>query len=89
MGSGFWVIDKGYPLFVGDTLSHVEEASKVKTKTFKQFQLEQLIKDGTAIPASKLVQAKDLTLNAAKTLRGPLGMRNVNARLQQPHQKTS
>ena len=37
-------------------------AGKVKTQTFKQFQLERLIKDGTVIPASKLAEAKDLEL---------------------------
>jgi hypothetical protein len=37
-----------------DDLSSVEFAYKVKAQTFKQFQLEQLIKDGTVIPASKL-----------------------------------
>ena len=43
-----------------DNLSNVEFAGKVKTQTFKQFQLERLIKDGTVIPASKLAEAKDL-----------------------------
>ena len=35
---------------------------KLKTQTFKQFQLERLIKDGAVIPASKLAEAKDLEL---------------------------
>ena len=39
-------------------LSDVEFTGKIKTQTFKQFQLEQLIKDGTVIPASKLAEAK-------------------------------
>ena len=43
-------------------LSDVEYAGKIKTQTFKQFQLERLIKDGTVIPASKLVEAKELEL---------------------------
>ena len=43
-------------------LGDVEFAGKVKTQTFKQFQLERLIKDGTVIPASKLAEAKDLEL---------------------------
>ena len=43
-------------------LGDLEFAGKVKTQTFKQFQLEQLIKDGTIIPASKLAEAKDLEL---------------------------
>ena len=36
-----------------------EYSGKVKTQTFKQFQLERLIKDGTVIPASKLAEAKE------------------------------
>ena len=47
-------------------LGDVEYAAKVKTQTFKQFQLEQLIKDGTVIPASKLVEAKDLELQRSR-----------------------
>jgi len=42
--------------------SDAKFAGKVKTQTFKQFQLEQLIKDGTVIPASKLAEAKELEL---------------------------
>jgi len=37
-------------------LGDVEFAGKSMTQTFKQFQLEQLIKDGTVIPASKLAE---------------------------------
>lgn len=43
-------------------LGDVEFAGKIKTQTFKQFQLERLITDGTVIPASKLAEAKDLEL---------------------------
>jgi len=43
-------------------LGDVEFAGKVKTQTFKQFQLERLIKDGKVIPASKLAEAKHLEL---------------------------
>jgi len=39
-------------------LGDVQFAGKVKTQTFKQFQLERLIKDGTVIPASKLAEVK-------------------------------
>jgi hypothetical protein len=42
--------------------SDAKFAGKVKTQTFKQFQLERLIKDGTVIPASKLAEAKDLEI---------------------------
>jgi hypothetical protein len=55
-------------------LGDVEFAGKVKSQTFKQFQLEQLIKDGTVIPASKLAEAKDLEQLAKaiiKTLKNP------------------
>lgn len=51
-------------------LGDVEFTRKVKTQTFKQFQLEQLIKGGTAIPASKLAQAKDLMLQRSKNIEG-------------------
>jgi hypothetical protein len=47
-------------------LGDVEFAGKIKTQTFKQFQLEQLIKDGTVIPASKLAEAKDLELQRSR-----------------------
>jgi hypothetical protein len=33
-------------------------SGKIKSQTFKQFQLERLIKDGTVIPASTLAEAK-------------------------------
>jgi len=49
-----------------DDLSNVEFAGKIKTQTFKQFQLERLIKDGTVIPASKLAEAKDLELQRSR-----------------------
>jgi hypothetical protein len=47
-------------------LGDVQFAGKVKTQTFKQFQLEQLLKDGTVIPASKLAEAKDLELQRSR-----------------------
>jgi hypothetical protein len=43
-------------------LGDAEYAGKVKTQTFKQFQLERLIKDGTVIPASKLAEVKEKEL---------------------------
>jgi hypothetical protein len=43
-------------------LGDVEFAGKIKTQTFKQLQLERLIKDGTVIPASKLSETKELEL---------------------------
>jgi hypothetical protein len=47
-------------------LDDAEFAGKVKTQTFKQFQLERLIKDGTVIPASKLAESKELVLQRAR-----------------------
>ena len=47
-------------------LGDVEFAGGIKTQTFKQFQLEHLIKDGTVIPASKLAEAKDLQLQRVR-----------------------
>jgi hypothetical protein len=49
-----------------DDPSNIEFAGKVKTQTFKQFQLEQLIKDGTVIPASKLAEIKELELQRVR-----------------------
>jgi len=49
-----------------DDLGNVKFAGKVKTQTFKQFQLERLIKDGTVIPASKLDKAKKLKLQRSR-----------------------
>jgi hypothetical protein len=43
-------------------LDDVQFAGKVKTQTFKQFQLERLIKDGIVIPASNLAEAKEQEL---------------------------
>ena len=70
-------IKKGYPLslshcysedMINDSSdnSNVKYDGKVKTQTFKQFQLERLIKDGTVIPASKLAEAKDLELQRSR-----------------------
>jgi hypothetical protein len=39
-----------------DDIGNVEFAGK--TQTFKQFQLESLIREGTVMPASKSVEAK-------------------------------
>jgi len=41
-------------------LGEVEFVKKVKTQTFKQLQLERLIKSGTVIPSSKLAETKEL-----------------------------
>ncbi len=41
-------------------------AGKIKTQTFKQFQLERLIKEGKVIPASKLAEAKEQELQRVR-----------------------
>jgi hypothetical protein len=46
--------------------SDVTFSGKIKTQTFKQFQLERLIKDGKVIPASKLVEVKEQELQRAR-----------------------
>ena len=45
-----------------DGLGDVEFSGKIKTQTFKQFQLERLIKEGKVIPASKLAEVKEQEL---------------------------
>ena len=45
-----------------DDLGEVVYAGKLKSQTFKQLQLERLIKSGTVIPASKLAETKELGL---------------------------
>lgn len=47
-------------------LGNLEYAGKIKTQTFKQFQLERLIKDGTVIPASKLAESKEQKLQRVR-----------------------
>ena len=46
--------------------SDVHPAGKIKTQTFKQFQLERLIKEGKVMPASKLAEAKSLELQRVR-----------------------
>ena len=46
--------------------SNTQFAGKIKTQTFKQFQLERLIKDGKVIPASKLAEAKEQELQRVR-----------------------
>ena len=59
-------------------LGDVEFAGKIKTQTFKQFQLERLMKDGTIIPASRLAEAKDLELQRSRDFEASIKeMRNV------------
>ena len=47
-------------------LGNAEYAGTIKTQTFKQFQLERLIKGGTVIPASKLAEAKEQELQRVR-----------------------
>lgn len=48
--------------------SNANYSGKIKTQTFKQFQLGQFIKDGKVIQASKLAEAKELELYREKKL---------------------
>jgi len=50
--------------------SSAKFAGKVRTQTFKQFQLECLIKGGKIMPASKLVEAKELELQRLRDFEG-------------------
>lgn len=52
--------------FDSSSNSDAHFAGKVKTQTFKEFQLERLIKEGKVIPASKLAEAKDLELQRVR-----------------------
>ena len=72
-------------------LGDLEFAGKVKTQTFKQFQLERLIKDGTVIPASKLAEAKDLKLQRRRDFEASIEdeERNRRAATQAPKDKLS
>ena len=45
---------------------------KVKAQTFKQFQLERLIKEGKVIPASKLAAVKEEELQRAREFEASL-----------------
>lgn len=56
----------------GNDLGHIEFDVTIKTPTFKQLRLEQLIKDGTVIPASQLAEAKELALQRARDFEAAL-----------------
>ena len=49
-----------------DDLGEVAYVGKLKTQTFKQLQLEHLLKSGAVIPASKLAEAKELELQRVR-----------------------
>jgi len=49
-----------------DDLGEVVYAGKLKTQTFKQLQLERLLKSGNVIPASKLAETKILELQRVR-----------------------
>ena len=46
--------------------SDAHYSGKIKTQTFKQFQLERLIKEGKVIRASKLAEVKEQELKHAR-----------------------
>lgn len=62
--------------------STAKYSGKVKTQTFKQFQLECLIKDGMVIPASKLAEVKEQELQRAREF-------EVASEYQQRHNRTA
>ena len=49
-----------------DDLGEVAYVGKLKTQTFKQLQLERLLKSGAVIPASKLAETKELELKRVR-----------------------
>ena len=49
-----------------DGQGEVIYVGKLKTQTFKQLQLERLLKSGIVIPASTLAEAKDLELQRSR-----------------------
>jgi hypothetical protein len=49
-----------------DDLGDVVYVGKLKTQTFKQLQLERLLKSGAVIPASKLAETKELELQRVR-----------------------
>ena len=63
-----------------DDLGNVEFSGKVKIQTFKQFQLDRLIKEGKVIPASKLAAAKEIELQRARDFEVSMGDEERNRR---------
>lgn len=49
-----------------DDLGEVVYVGKLKTQTFKQLQLERLLKSGAVIPASKLAETKELEIQRVR-----------------------
>ena len=49
-----------------DKSGDVLYAGKIKTQTFKQLQLERLIKNGTVIPAAKLAETQAMELQRVR-----------------------
>ena len=47
-------------------LGEVAYVGKLKTQTFKQLQLERLLKSGAVIPASKLAETKELEIQRVR-----------------------
>jgi len=62
--------------------SNVKYSGKIKVQTFKQFQLERLIKDGKVIPASKMAESKEQALQRLREF-------ETAAEDQQRHNRTS
>jgi len=67
--------------------SDVEPACRIKTQTFKQFQLEKLIKEGKVMPASKLAEAKDAELKRIRDFESAVEDEERNRRVAPPPPK--
>jgi len=50
-------------------LSDIEYAGKIKTQTFRQFQIEKLIKEGKVVPASRLAEIKEQELERIRVFK--------------------
>lgn len=49
-----------------DNLGEVVYVGRLKTQTFKQLQVERLLKSGAVIPASKLAETKELEIQRVR-----------------------
>jgi hypothetical protein len=68
-------------------LGDVQFAGKVKTQTFKQFQLERLIKDGIVIPASKLAEVREQELQRIREFQEAAVDEERHSRTATPHRQ--
>ena len=67
--------------------STVEPAGKIRTQTFKEFQLERLLREGKVIPASKLAEAKEIELQRTRDLGAAIEVEERHRRTVTPASK--